>query len=43
MVITGVGDADGRRDRLLIGSEQHRPITNDRIAKRNKRRFLYHG
>lgn len=36
----------GRTERqicLLIGSEKHRPITNDKIAKRNKRRFLYHG
>ena len=38
------GDADGWRDRLMgDGSEQHRPIANDTMAKRNKRRFFYDG
>lgn len=45
VVNTGVGVcADGRRDRWMsMGSDQHRPIANDTMVKRNKRRFLYDG
>lgn len=34
--------AEGETD-WFVGSEQQRPIANDMMAKRNKRRFLYGG
>lgn len=38
-----LGSRTDGEDRCFDGSEQNRPITNDTMAKRNKRRFLYDG